>query len=572
MTDRPAGFKARLAAAGLRPADAERPPISNGTVVQLRPASNDTTYGLGALRGLCQDIATAGQVGGRDNTFNRACLRAGELIRRGDLTRTTAETALREAGMAVTDDHDFTAYKVEEKINRVIDEGEHASYETRRAPALEPIPQLRTFTPPDLDPASEQAARAADDEFWPARPALEHIRTFARARMCSPWAVLGVTLCRVIVTAPPFLVLPPTVGSHASLNLFVALTGQSGGGKGAAESAAADAITLDDEVYSATVGSGEGIGHLYAHREKGEVIRDREAVLFTVPEVDNLVALGSRQGATLMPQLRSAWSGERLGFSYADKNKALPLERHSYRMGLVLGVQPGRAQPLLDDADGGTPQRFLWLPTSDPDAPDELPPAPDPLHLTRPRQQHISSPNGLVSLTICETARTTIIEARRARLRGDGDALDGHALLCRLKAAAALALLDSRHNINDIDWHLSGLIMAVSDHTRAAVVRHLASVAAQQNQARGIGEATRAVLVTEHVEQAAIRRCAASVGRRLRRETGDGWVTRGDLRRALKSNVRQHFEDAIEALLAAGQIEADTPDGARFRAVERSPK
>jgi len=179
------------------------------------------------------------------------------------------------------------------------------------------------------------------------RPVLEHIRVFARARMCSPWAVLGVVLARVVASVPPFVVLPPVIGSAASLNLFVALVGASGGGKGAAE----DAVTLNGPDV-ATVGSGEGIAHLYAHREKGEVVRDRDAVLFTVPEVDNLVALGQRQGSTLLPQLRVAWMGERLGFSYADKAKALPIPRHSYRMGLVLGVQPGRAG-LLNDADGG---------------------------------------------------------------------------------------------------------------------------------------------------------------------------------------------------------------------------
>ena len=39
---------------------------------------------------------------------------------------------------------------------------------------------------------------------------------------------------------------------------------------------------------------------------------------FSVPEVDTLTALGNRQGATLMPILRSAWSGEQLSFAYAD--------------------------------------------------------------------------------------------------------------------------------------------------------------------------------------------------------------------------------------------------------------
>jgi hypothetical protein len=547
-------FTERLRALGMV-SDKPTASTTNGTVVALRSSDQDSPYGLAALRGLCDDIAHAGAVGGRDIAFNRACLRAGELIRRGDLTRRTAEDALRDAGMAVTDAGDFTEYKVTEKLERVIAQGEQSDYKTRRGPAPESAPALRSFEPETPPEPDDQAARQADAELWNARPVLIHLQTFARSRMCSPWAVLGVTLARVIVTAPPFLVLPPIVGSYASLNLFVALTGPSGGGKGAAESAAADALDLGEDVYTATVGSGEGIGHLYAHRERGEVIRDRDAVLFTVPEVDNLVALASRQGATLLPQLRSAWSGERLGFSYADPKKALPLEKHTYRMGLVLGVQPGRAASLLEDVDGGTPQRFLWLPTSDPDAPDELPPTPPPISVHRPRQPAFSNNTGLVPLTVTRQAVDTIVEARRARLRGDGNALDGHALLARLKAAAALALLDGRHDVNDDDWQLSGLIMTVSDHTRAGVVRYMATEAAKTNQARGAGEAARAVQVAEAVDQAAAKRCAHNLSRHLRQRRGDGWWSRSELRRALASRDRQHFHDAVDRLAEAGQIE-----------------
>lgn len=426
---------------------------------------------------------------------------------------------------------------------------------------LTAVPDLTPFNAsiPTREQAEQEREQtsAAEAEFWDSRPLLGHVQQFARARMTSPWAVLGVTLARAVTATAPFYVLPPIVGSHASLNLFVALVGPSGGGKGAAESAASDAIDLGD-IETATVGSGEGIGHLYAHREKGEVVRDRDAVLFTVPEVDNLAALGARQGATLMPQLRSAWSGEKLGFSYADKNKALPLDRHTYRMGLVLGVQPGRAAAVLDDADGGTPQRFLWLPTSDPGAPEELPPAPEALRVRTTRPGAIAATHGqLVALDVCQAARDTIVGARRARLRGDGDALDGHALLCRLKTAAALALLDGRLDVRDDDWHLSGLVMVVSDHTRLGVVRHLAEVAAQTNQAKGWGDAQRAVQVNEAVEQAAVSRCARNVRRVLAKAGEDGWEARSAVRRRLAHRDRQHYEDALDALRNAGQIESN---------------
>ena len=151
------------------------------------------------------------------------------------------------------------------------------------------------------DPYGETLDGAAlqVEDFWDERKCLAHIRDFARARMTSPWAVLGVALARAITTIPPYVVLPPLIGSDASLNLYVALVGPSGMGKGAATGAAKDAVDLGD-VFTATVGSGEGVAHLYSHWERGSVVRDRSAVLFTVPEVDMLTALGSRQGATLL--------------------------------------------------------------------------------------------------------------------------------------------------------------------------------------------------------------------------------------------------------------------------------
>jgi hypothetical protein len=146
--------------------------------------------------------------------------------------------------------------------------------------------------------------------FWDQRDCLAHLRDFARARMTSPWAVLGVTLARVLTTVPPYVVLPPTIGTQASLNLFVALVGTSGMGKGAAEGAARDALDVGEDVFTATVGSGEGVAHLYSHwTAKTGVIRDRSAVLFTIPEVDILTALGSRVGSTILSVLRSAFSG-----------------------------------------------------------------------------------------------------------------------------------------------------------------------------------------------------------------------------------------------------------------------
>lgn len=164
-----------------------------------------------------------------------------------------------------------------------------------------------------------------------------------------------------------------------------------------------------------------------------------------MPEVDSLTALGNRQGATLLPQLRKAWSGEALGFAYADPNKAIPVAAHTYRLCVVLGVQPDRAGPLLDDTGGGTPQRFLWLPNTfrwhDSEAPEPV---------VVPPQSWPSL--GRLEMPLPTEARDLIRSSRIARLEGDADALDGHALLCRAKVAVALTLLEGRRVVTSDDW------------------------------------------------------------------------------------------------------------------------
>ena len=400
---------------------------------------------------------------------------------------------------------------------------------------------------PDLDPAAE-------DEFWDARPLLRHLHDFARARMVSPWAVLGVALARVVTATPNQVHLPPIVGSKASLNLFVGLVGPSGSGKGAAEGVAAEALEVG-HVVSHNVGSGEGIAHGYKRRTRTglEWVDDTHAVLFSVPEIDSLAAQGDRRGATLMPQLRSGWTGEQLGFGYADPTKRIIVEAHQYRLCLVAGIQPGRAACLLDDADGGTPQRFLWMPATDPGAPDEPPAAPEPWRWAGV-DLGMAGVGGF-PMTVCDTARDTIRSSRLARLRGDGDALDGHALLAQLKTAAALAIADSRLDVSDEDWRLAGVIAAKSAAVRAGVVGHLAARHLAENTARAEAEAHRAVHIDERRAGEAVNRVRRKIISRLRTE-GD-WMPRSHLRKALSSTDRQWFDEALAKALDQEDIELD---------------
>ncbi|MFI6759438.1 hypothetical protein ACIBF5_09895 [Micromonospora sp. NPDC050417] len=465
----------------------------------------------------------------------------------------------------------------------LLDEGSHRAEAARWQGKQHPVcPTCRTAgdggkftcscsqTPTAGTPAAPTVEPYRD--FWAARPQLQHIHDFARARRAAPWAALGVTLTRLVTSVPPFVVLPPIVGGHASLNTFVALVGGSGAGKGAAESAAADAIDFG-ELDVSSLGSGEGIAHLFMSRNrKGDLTQHTESALLSVPEIDSLTALGSRTGATLMPELRKAWSGERLGFGYADPAKRLPVPSHKYRLCLVAGVQPGRAGGLLGESDGGTPQRFIWLPATDPIAPDEAPVAPAPWKWKLPTWPLGESGTGRVVLPVCEEAQRVIIGVRLAQLRGQVTALDGHALLARLKVAAALALLDNRAEVSAADWELSEVVATVSQRTRNEVVAELERVESVRNRRRGEAEADRAVIVDERTEEETVKRVARTLVRKL---TGAGdWIAHSKLRRDLANRSRSYFDAAIDRLLDAGQIDVETVatdtmgrdvDGRRYR-------
>src|ERR1700739_566715 len=156
---------------------------------------------------------------------------------------------------------------------------------------------------------------------WSVRPVLEHIRTLARSRRVGPWAVLGTAMARAVATIPAHVALPPTVGGRMSLNLFVALVGPSGAGKGGADAACAAGIKFGGpQVDHVPLGSGEGTSRTF--RPLGppaELPNPVMSVIFTVPEIDTLTALTSRQGSTLSAELRKLYSGEALGFANAGK-------------------------------------------------------------------------------------------------------------------------------------------------------------------------------------------------------------------------------------------------------------
>jgi hypothetical protein len=398
----------------------------------------------------------------------------------------------------------------------------------------------------------------AEEIFWKTRPSLEYLRDFARARRVSPWAMLGVTLARVVCATKPFVQLPAIIGSWASLNMLIGLVGPSGGGKDTATKAARDALDVGHAFLTAPLGSGEGLSHMFMKETKSGPEQYNDAALVTVGEIDTMTALKNRQASTVMAQIRQAAMGEQLGFFYVDTAKRMMVPEHSYRLCLIAGIQPLRAASLLDDADGGTPQRFVWLPVTDPDAPDIAPPLPTPMVWESPPWNQImgesSGGRDRVVLDVCNTARDTIIAAHLARTRGqDGEALNGHALLTRLKVSASLALLQGRAVVTDEDWDLAGTVMTVSDRTRGGVVDVLRGEAGKNNKAQAEAEASRTIVVQERLHEAAVARVARSVKRVLAR-AGSSAIARAKVRQGISNRDRQHFDSALAALVLAGDV------------------
>jgi len=217
-------------------------------------------------------------------------------------------------------------------------------------------------------------------------------------------------------------------------------------------------------------------------------------------------------------------------------------------------MQPLRSHALLGAADGGLPQRFIYLPTSDPDAPGQRPTDPDRWEVPAsawPRRNtgHLRLVAGHTDLIVPDTARQTIDAHRLAVLRQDHrvDPLDGHALLCRLKAAAALMALDGRTAIDATDWHLAGTVMDVSTHTREQCRRALTEHSRRQNTARALATVERDEVVAERKSQ----RAREAI---LRKLSGDQQLTTGELRRSLKVDIRDCYDAALTELLDTGQI------------------
>ncbi|BBX72274.1 hypothetical protein H7H78_11730 [Mycobacterium shinjukuense] len=404
-----------------------------------------------------------------------------------------------------------------------------------------------------------------DYGFWSQTDELAHIHSFARARRVAPYAVLGCVLRRATACIEPHVVLPPVVGGHVSANFFTLSTGASGQGKGAADAAGTAAVRFHDDMGNdldaerPSLGSGEGLARLFKGAKDTPGLTRAHLV---VPEVKTLEALTGRQGATLVGELLKAFVGEPVGFHNAQHDTSTAIRAHSYRLCLGVGAQPENAEFFLARAKDGLPQRFLWLPTVDPYAPEGRPDPVDPLGVLIPTFSHNCCDERHV-VQIPDSAREEIDVHRYRVLIGDPDVdpLDGHLMLTQLKTAFAIAVLHGRNAIDETDWKIAGDLTDVSIRVRDQMRAAVDAARRRQNAARARDRAERETIVAARLADQAQRRVVKAVCGKLRRR---GRATRSELRVACAASIRSEFDGVFEMMVDEEIIVISESTGKRF--------
>lgn len=338
-----------------------------------------------------------------------------------------------------------------------------------------------------------------EEEFWNARPWLTYIRDYARAKTVrvAPWALLFTVFGRLAVAVPPHVVIPPLAGgSPMGLNIFVALVGDSGDGKGLTERAARNLMPDIRKATTTQPASGEGMAALFAKREmddeQGESLLKciNPRALLSIPEVTALGGAASRSGSILVPTLTSAFSGEQLGGWNKSETNRLLVPELGYRVVVITGVQPANLDVLMRESGTGLPQRFFYAYVRDYDAPenapvkpaerllcdvdalpDDLPPLVlNTLYQAGSRWNMLNNGGADYPLTYLQFPEEIAdIVDRDAYIRLHGlreNPLDAHGISMKLKLAALFALMENRLDVTMDDWRLAEYVYRHSSMVR----------------------------------------------------------------------------------------------------------
>lgn len=398
------------------------------------------------------------------------------------------------------------------------------------------------------------------DDFWAARPHLKHIRDAAHSRQRSADALLHITLARLSAITPHTCHLPGIVGTAAPLSYFAAIVAPPGVGKSSADAIGAEILPAPAWVLDhLPLGSGEGLAEALFDLveevdEEGKLRKVKRQVRHNAyiwaDEGQALGEIGGRKGSTLLPTIRTIWTGGVMGQANARAETHRVVPALTYAYGFSIALQPGKANALLEDSDGGTPQRFGWASAIDPTIPDRQhrPPWPGELDWEPPALVTTG-----LALGVDDEVATEIQDADLARSRGQVavSEMDAHGGLYRFKVAGLLAVLDGRSHVTTEDWELAGVVKAASDAVRTSVIGAVANDAAKREAAFRDRYADREVAADARKHNAAVEECAQRIQAKVTAKPG---TTVSQLRRDLTKRLRDVLDDGLAAAVSNGWV------------------
>jgi len=429
---------------------------------------------------------------------------------------------------------------------------------------LEPDTEVEPHRPHLV--AVESTSPNLPADFYAERPELAHIRQAAHSTTMSPDALLGVVLARVATLVPPTLRLPAPVGRPGTLDLMVATIGNSGTGKSASAEVGGALVPFDDDAIAELgLGSGEGLIEGYLDwvmeedptdpSKKRRVKRQvKRGVLASLDEGQALNEYRNRRGNITLTTCRTAWSGGRLGQANASDERNRQIAPGEYRFALLAGFQLEHATALLDDAAGGTPQRFLFVAAEDPTIPDEPVDWPGPLPWRLP--QHQAGPMGLPAAVAAEI-RTRKLQRTRGAVAIDP--LDSHRDLSRLKVAGLLSVLAQRADIDVDDWRLAGDVLDASDRVRTSII-HAAQWRAREAERSQTAKLVRqGAAIDDGATERALASMAKAVARHVHRGACEGPCGRSCVMRSTAGKHRKFatLDEALDEARRHGWIAFD---------------
>jgi len=447
----------------------------------------------------------------------------------------------------------------------------NASVRSARQYAEETGPELPKTTPTkmaqaDFADVDVEADLNVDIDIWDKTDRLRHIAQAADSIGRNRLGLLAVTIARILAEVPAGIFLPGVedgaISSRAALNLGVALVGTSGQGKSQFISNSRKVIgrVAEQKRIEGNPSTGQGLIDSYldwSAEANANVLSDDPRHIFIMDEVDKLGALGTDTGSTLLGEIRTMLTGGSTGSSNATKERRRMLHEGTYNFQLVIGVQPARARVLLEGRDAGMPQRFIWIPVTNPKTalrPDDRPKWPGEVGWNTDfldfftmifDEPIVRYPEWLVQ-ELKEYDYKVSLES----MHGGTLSQHGHINLLRLKVAAGIAFLHESTVIEDLHVEIADQIVEVSKRTQLICEQAVAEANFRRKKAAKSTDER----VNDEVHNEKLATLVKNARNALLGKKGE-WVTwHGGLRPHLRD--RAEYENAIwEAITEMEDVE-----------------